>query len=67
MGMGLVSTVAQAFDRYLGKGKPGYVPRKCPTAQEGVALLKAAARRRCWPTPAGWGWKLRPCTALFFP
>ena len=42
MGMGLVSTVAQAFDRYLGKGKPGYVPRKCPTAQEGVALLKAA-------------------------
>ena len=42
MGMGLVSTVAQAFDRYLGWGKPGYVPRKCPSAQEGVALLKAA-------------------------
>lgn len=42
VGMGLVSTVAQAFDRYLGTGKPGYVPRKCPTALEGVALLKAA-------------------------
>mgnify|MGYP002538362432 FL=1 len=42
VGMGLVSTVAQAFDRYLDTGKPGYVPRKCPTALEGVALLKAA-------------------------
>ena len=42
VGMGLVSTVAQAFDRYLGTGKPVYVPRKCPTTLEGVALLKAA-------------------------
>lgn len=42
MGMGLVSTVAQAFERYLGSGKPVCVPKKCPSAQEGAALLKAA-------------------------
>ena len=37
--LGVVSTVRQAFDRYLGQGRPAYVPRKLPATADAVAML----------------------------
>lgn len=39
--MGLVSTVEQAFARYLGEGRPAYVPLAHFSAAEAIALLGA--------------------------
>lgn len=39
---GVVNTMAQAFQRYLGEGKCAYVPRKTLPATQAVALLKSA-------------------------
>jgi len=36
---GACSTVKQAFERYLGQGRPAYVPRNLPTTTEAVEKL----------------------------
>ena len=40
MERGYVESVQQAFEQYLGKGKPAYVPRNTMTAAEAVSLLR---------------------------
>ena len=37
---GYAASVADAFDRYLGKGRPAYVPRVTMTAAQAVSLLR---------------------------
>ena len=39
---GVVSSVKEAFDRYLGEGKPAYVGRFRLTAQDAIALVRGA-------------------------
>ncbi len=39
---GIVSSVKEAFDRYLGEGRPAYVGRYRLTAQEAIALVQGA-------------------------
>jgi hypothetical protein len=39
---GLVASVEEAFDRYLGNGKPGYVDKFRIESAEAIALIKAA-------------------------
>lgn len=38
---GVVSSISEAFDRYLGENKPAYVPRKKMPATYAVSLLKS--------------------------
>ena len=38
---GYVQSVAEAFDKYLGTGKPGYVPKARFQISEAVALIRA--------------------------
>ena len=38
--LGYVATPQDAFDRYLGRGKPAYVPRYKLTPQEAIGLLQ---------------------------
>ncbi|MCO5172264.1 MAG: PHP domain-containing protein [Planctomycetes bacterium] len=37
---GHVPSVPEAFDRYLGKGKPAYVQDRVPTAGEAIAMIR---------------------------
>jgi len=37
--LGVVNTVPQAFDRYLGQGCPAYVPRRLPSTLEAVEAV----------------------------
>ncbi len=39
---GAVSSVKEAFDRYLGDGKPCYVPKEGVTAKEAISCILAA-------------------------
>jgi predicted metal-dependent phosphoesterase TrpH len=39
--LGLVASVQEAFDRYLNRGMPGYVPRDPFTPAEAVALIRS--------------------------
>ena len=39
---GYVKTVREAFDKYLGAGKPGHVPRKKLTPEDAVRLIRRA-------------------------
>ncbi len=39
---GYVKTVREAFDKYLGSGKPGHVPRKKVTPEDAVRLIRKA-------------------------
>lgn len=39
---GRCSSVREAFSEYLGPGRPGYVPRKRLTAQEGIDAIRSA-------------------------
>lgn len=39
---GIVRTVKDAFDQYLIRGKPGYVPRPKLTPEESIAVIHAA-------------------------
>ncbi len=39
---GYVKTVREAFDKYLGAGKPGHVPRKKLTPEDAVRLIRKA-------------------------
>ena len=40
MDQGYVESVQQAFDQYLGKGKPAYQPRATMTASQAISLLR---------------------------
>jgi 3',5'-nucleoside bisphosphate phosphatase len=40
---GYVKTVREAFDKYLGSGKPGHVPRKKVTPEDAVRIIRKAA------------------------
>lgn len=39
---GVVKTIKEAFDRYIGLGAPAYVPRYKQTPEEGIALIREA-------------------------
>jgi len=39
---GVVTSAKEAFDRFLGDGKPAYVPRELPTPAEAIRWIKAA-------------------------
>ncbi len=39
--LGLVSSVQEAFDRYLNRGMPGYVPRAPFTPAQAIALIRS--------------------------
>jgi predicted metal-dependent phosphoesterase TrpH len=39
---GYVRTVREAFDKYLGSGKPGHVPRKKVTPEDAVRIVRKA-------------------------
>ncbi len=39
---GYVSTIPEAFDRYIGQGKPAYVPRPRVVPRDAIALVRAA-------------------------
>ena len=41
MERGYVKSVPEAFERYLGKGKAGYVPREKRSASQAIAMLKS--------------------------
>ena len=38
--LGYVDSTEAAFDRYLGRGRPAYVPRETMTATEAISLLR---------------------------
>lgn len=40
--IGAAETVRQAFDRYIGWGKPGYVPRARVEAEDAIATIRSA-------------------------
>lgn len=39
---GIVKTIREAFDRYIGQGAPAYVPRYKLSPEEGITLVRAA-------------------------
>jgi 3',5'-nucleoside bisphosphate phosphatase len=42
IGRGYVKTVREAFDKYLGSGRPGYVQRKKLTPEDAVRIIRKA-------------------------
>lgn len=42
MNKGVVTSAKEAFDRFLGDGKPAYVPRELPSPAEAIHWIKAA-------------------------
>lgn len=42
MNKGVVSSAKEAFDKFLGEGKPAYVPRELPSPAEAIHWIKAA-------------------------
>lgn len=42
MNKGVVTSAQEAFDRFLGDGKPAYVPRDLPSPAEAIQWIKAA-------------------------
>ncbi|KLU62136.1 hypothetical protein CEB3_c14990 [Peptococcaceae bacterium CEB3] len=41
MARGYAGSIGEAFERYLGRGAPGYVPRPKLTPEEGIDLIRA--------------------------
>ena len=62
--VGLVSTTDQAFDRYLGAGRPAYVPLEHLTTAEAVELLTRANAVPVLAHPMRIGLKLPAIEAL---
>jgi predicted metal-dependent phosphoesterase TrpH len=48
---GLVKDTREAFDVYLGEGKPGYVPRKTIEPKEAIRLIHSAKGTAILPHP----------------
>src|SRR5690242_12490287 len=59
---GYVKTVREAFDKFLGVGKPGHVPRKKLTPDDAVRLLRKARRARLRPSWPGRSRRVDPRT-----
>lgn len=49
---GHVKTMQQAFDRYIGRGKPGFVPGKWAQLEEAIGWIKDAGGRAVLAHPA---------------
>lgn len=49
---GAVESVEEAFTRYLGDGRPAYVPSRGPDVREGIAAIAAAGGLSVWAHPA---------------
>lgn len=48
---GYVASVEEAFDRWLGMGKPGYMPSEKLTAQQAIAMIRDASGVASWAHP----------------
>ena len=48
---GLVPDLAAAFHRYIGVGRPGYVPRDRPSPADAIPLLRQAGAVVTWAHP----------------
>lgn len=48
---GVVSTVAEAFERYLARGRPGYVPKESFSPAEAIELIQEAGGIACLAHP----------------
>ena len=53
--IGAVSSVSQAFRRYLVPGKPGYVPHEWATLREALGWIRAAAGQAVLAHPGRYG------------
>ena len=53
--LGQVADSAEAFDRYLGAGRPGFVPRPKVEPEEAIALVRAAGGVPVLAHPLGTG------------
>ncbi len=51
--MGAVSSVAEARERYLRRGAPGYVPRETFSAEEAIKLIRSVGGVPALAHPAG--------------
>ncbi|MBA3826590.1 MAG: PHP domain-containing protein [Ktedonobacterales bacterium] len=51
--VGAATSVADAFDRYVGRGKPGYVARTPFTPSQAIALIRSAGGVAALAHPAG--------------
>lgn len=48
-------TVKEAFERFLGRGRPAYVQRQLPTPDEAIRALHAAGGVAVWAHPLAYG------------
>ena len=51
--IGAATSIADAFDRYVGRGKPGYVPRAPFTPAQAITLIRSAGGVPSLAHPAG--------------
>jgi predicted metal-dependent phosphoesterase TrpH len=54
---GVVKNVQQAFDKYLAKGKPAYVPHRWATLEEAVSWIRASGGVAVMAHPGRYGLK----------
>lgn len=58
MNKGIVKTIREAFDRYIGLGAPAYVPRYKLSPEEGITLVREAGGVTVLAHPGVYGlWK----------
>lgn len=48
---GYVFSIKEAFQKYIGKGRPAYIPRYKFMPQEAIQLIKEAGEFLFWRTP----------------
>ena len=48
---GYVTTISEAFDRYIGNGHAAYIPTALVTPEEGIAIILAAGGIPVWAHP----------------
>ena len=48
---GYVTTISEAFDRYIGNGHTAYIPTALVTPEEGIAIILAAGGIPVWAHP----------------
>ncbi|MGH9863346.1 MAG: PHP domain-containing protein [Candidatus Acidiferrales bacterium] len=64
METGAVRSVAEAFERYLRRGRPAFVPREMPEPKEGIGAIKAAGGVAVLAHPSTLGLKGEELAAL---
>jgi len=52
---GYASSVRDAFEKYIGEGKPAYAPRSKLTPREAIAIIRAAGGASVLAHPGLWG------------